>query len=41
MQFLNINDKDFDVRFAAILARGEESGKEVEQATLDIINDVR
>ncbi|MGD0845556.1 MAG: histidinol dehydrogenase, partial [Geobacteraceae bacterium] len=41
MQFLDINDKDFDARFAAILARGEESGKEVEQAVLDIITDVR
>ncbi len=41
MQFLDINDKDFDARFAAILARGEESGKEVEQAVLDIIADVR
>ena len=28
-------------RFAAILARGEESGREVEQAVLDIIADVR
>jgi histidinol dehydrogenase len=41
MQFLDINDRDFDARFAAILARGEESGKEVEQAVLDIITDVR
>src|SRR5208337_4715941 len=41
MQFLGINDKDFNSRFAAILARGEESGKEVEQAVLDIIADVR
>lgn len=41
MQFLDINDKDFEARFAAILTRGEESGKKVEQATLDIINDVR
>ena len=41
MQFLDINDKDFDARFAAILTRGEESGKEVEQVVLDIIGDVR
>jgi len=41
MQFLDINDRDFAARFAAILARGEESGKEVEQAVLDIIADVR
>ena len=41
MQFLDINDKDFDARFAAILARGEETGREVEQVVLDIIADVR
>lgn len=41
MQFLDINDIDFDDKFASILARGEESGKEVEQAVLDIITDVR
>jgi histidinol dehydrogenase len=41
MQFLDINDKDFDARFAAILSRGEESGREVEQVVLDIIADVR
>jgi histidinol dehydrogenase len=41
MQFLDINDKDFDVRFAAILSRGEETGKEVEQVVLDIIAGVR
>ncbi len=41
MQFLDINDKDFDARFAAILARGEETGKEVEQVVLEIIADVR
>jgi histidinol dehydrogenase len=41
MQFLDINDNDFDARFAAILARGEETGKEVEQVVLDIIADVR
>jgi histidinol dehydrogenase len=41
MQFLDIRDKDFDARFAAILARGEETGKEVEQVVLEIIADVR
>ncbi|HTP66840.1 MAG TPA: histidinol dehydrogenase [Geobacteraceae bacterium] len=40
MQFLDINDREFDARFAAILARGEETGKEVEQSVLDIIADV-
>jgi histidinol dehydrogenase len=41
MQFLDINDMGFDGKFASILARGEESGREVEQAVLDIIADVR
>jgi histidinol dehydrogenase len=41
MQFLDIKDKNFDAKFAAILARGEETGKEVEQVVLDIIADVR
>ncbi|HEX9023432.1 MAG TPA: histidinol dehydrogenase [Geobacteraceae bacterium] len=41
MQFLDFKDADFDACFAAILARGEETGKEVEEAVLDIITDVR
>jgi histidinol dehydrogenase len=41
MQFLDINDTDFDAKFAAILTRGEETGKEVEQVVSDIIADVR
>jgi histidinol dehydrogenase len=41
MQFLDINDKDFEARFAAILSRGEETGREVEQVVLGIIADVR
>ncbi len=41
MLFLNINDSGFDQKFAAILARGEESGREVELVVLDIIADVR
>ncbi|HIJ82133.1 MAG TPA: histidinol dehydrogenase, partial [Desulfuromonadales bacterium] len=41
MLFLDMNDSDFDVKFSAILARGEESGLEVEQVVLDIIADVR
>jgi histidinol dehydrogenase len=41
MQFLDIKDKNFDAKFAAILARGEETGKEVEKVVLDIIADVR
>ena len=41
MQFLDIREKDFNKKFAAILARSEEAGKEVEQTVLDIIADVR
>ena len=41
MKFLDIRDTDFDPQFAAILARGEETGREVEQTVLDIIADVR
>jgi len=41
MRFLEINDKDFDRQFAAILARGEDTSREVEQVVLDIIADVR
>jgi len=41
MKFLDINDRDFDLQFAAILARGEESGRDVEQVVLDIIAAVR
>lgn len=41
MKFLDIKDKDFDPQFAAILARGEESGKEVEETVQAIIADVR
>jgi len=41
MLFLDIRDKDFDRRFKAILSRGEEAGREVEQVVLDIITDVR
>ena len=41
MLFLDINDAGFDQQFAAILSRGEESGREVEQVVLDIIADVR
>jgi histidinol dehydrogenase len=41
MQFLDIRDNDFDARFAAILARGEEAGREVERVVLDIIADIR
>ncbi|KAF0220547.1 MAG: histidinol [Geobacteraceae bacterium] len=41
MKFLDINDKDFDRKFAAILARGEETGKEVEQVVQGIIADIR
>ncbi len=41
MQFLDINDKEFDARFAAVLARGEETGRDVEEAVAGIIADVR
>lgn len=41
MKFLDMNDSDFDREFAAILARGEESGREVEQVVVDIIASVR
>ncbi|MFZ3208613.1 MAG: histidinol dehydrogenase [Geobacteraceae bacterium] len=41
MQFLDIKDNDFDAQFAAILSRGEEAGREVEQVVLDIIADLR
>ncbi|HEX9078861.1 MAG TPA: histidinol dehydrogenase [Desulfuromonadaceae bacterium] len=41
MLFLQIHDNDFDARFAAILSRGEETGREVERVVLDIIAEVR
>jgi histidinol dehydrogenase len=41
MHFLDIRDTDFDNKFAAILARGEETSREVEQVVIDIIADVR
>lgn len=41
MKFLDIRDANFDAEFSAILARGEETGREVEQVVLDIIADVR
>jgi histidinol dehydrogenase len=41
MKFLDIDDNDFDKQFAAILARSEETGAEVEQTVLDIIAAVR
>ena len=41
MQFIDMHDTDFDSKFAAILARGEETSREVEQVVLDIIADVR
>jgi histidinol dehydrogenase len=41
MKFLDISDQDFERQFAAILARGEESERDVEQVVLDIIADVR
>jgi len=41
MKFLDIHDADFDASFAAILARGEETGRQVEAQVLEILADVR
>jgi histidinol dehydrogenase len=41
MLFLDIRAKDFETQFKAILSRGEETGREVEQVVLGIIADVR
>ncbi|KAB0665165.1 histidinol dehydrogenase [Oryzomonas japonica] len=41
MLFLDIRDNDFTAKFGTILARGEETGREVEQTVLGIIADVR
>jgi histidinol dehydrogenase len=41
MLFLDIRDNDFSEKFDAILSRGEETGREVEQTVLAIIADVR
>jgi histidinol dehydrogenase len=41
MHFLDIHDQDFYAKFDAILARGEETGREVEQVVSGIIADVR
>lgn len=41
MLFIDINDAQFTEKFAAILARGEETGREVEQVVVDIIADIR
>ncbi|GFE62592.1 histidinol dehydrogenase [Geobacter sp. AOG2] len=41
MLFLDIRDNDFAEKFGAILSRGEETGREVEQTVLGIIADVR
>lgn len=41
MKFLDIHDADFDASFAAILARGEGIGREVETQVLEIIAGVR
>lgn len=41
MKILDIDDKNFDACFAAILARGEAIGKDVETAVLEIISRVR
>ena len=41
MQFLDISEEGFEARFAAIVARGEESGHEVEDVVRGIIAEVR
>lgn len=41
MKLLHIHDRDFESQFAAILARGEENDRAVEQNVLAIIDDVR
>uniref|UniRef100_C6E7F8 Histidinol dehydrogenase n=1 Tax=Geobacter sp. (strain M21) TaxID=443144 RepID=C6E7F8_GEOSM len=41
MQFLDIREADFQAKFDAIVERGEESGREVEEVVLGIIADVR
>ncbi|ACM19053.1 histidinol dehydrogenase [Geotalea daltonii FRC-32] len=41
MKFLDIRDNSFEDAFAAILARSEETGRDVEQIVVDIIAEVR
>lgn len=41
MLFLDINDTDFDTRFAAILTRGEETSLQVTEVVRGIIKDIR
>lgn len=41
MLFLDINDTDFDARFAAILTRGEETSLQVTEVVQGIIKDIR
>ena len=41
MQFLDIREAGFEAKFAAIVERGEESGREVEEVVQGIIADVR
>ena len=41
MQFLDIREEGFQAKFDAIVERGEESGREVEEVVLSIIADVR
>lgn len=41
MLFLDINDSGFEQQFATILARGEQSGRDVEKVVRTIISDVR
>lgn len=41
MKFLDMRDPGFDEQFDGILSRGEQVGKEVEVAVLEIIADVR
>jgi len=41
MQFLDISEEGFQAKFDALVERGEESGREVEEVVQGIISDVR
>jgi histidinol dehydrogenase len=41
MQFLDIREEGFQAKFSAVVERGEESGREVEEVVQGIIADVR
>ena len=41
MQFLDIREAGFEAKFSALVERGEESGREVEEVVQGIIAQVR